>query len=162
MSRERPKISVDPEASMSGNPAEVGWGVDMSRNALSVSSEILSLRVLIGDALIALRGGKNAPAFPVARRRSLSRSFRQYGEPNQKDRLMSNAVWDAAGGTAPLPSQVIRKELEQNGPKVLKVMDRYAAGKLNPGEASGLIEFLSRVDVALNQSGANLSISRYL
>ena len=147
---------------MSGNPAEVGWGVDMSRNALSVSSEILHLRVLIGDALVALREGNNSAAFPPSRRQSLSRSFHQYSEPSRKDRLKSNAVWDATGLASPLPSQVIRKELGQNGPKVLNTIDRYAAGKLSLDETKNLIEFLSRVDVALNQSGANLSISRYL
>lgn len=148
---------------MTGNPAGVGWGAeDMSRNALSVSSEILSLRVLIGDALAALRGTQGDFDFPAERRKSLSRSFRQFSEPSRKDRLKSNAVWDSTGSSPLLPFQVIRKELGHNKRQVLGALDRFAANKLNPGEAAGLVAFLSKVDVALNQSGARLSVSRYL
>jgi hypothetical protein len=130
----------------------------MSRSALSVTSDILVLKILINDAIKSLRGGAT---LPQERRRSLSKAFHRYIRNDGMDRLRPNAI-SKLRGAQPLPFGVVRTEAANYGAELLAVIDKFALGQLNTDETTTLVEFLTRVGSALDRSRKHIPIGRYL
>jgi len=131
----------------------------MSRSALGVTSDILGLKVLVGDAVKSLREGADlAPS----RRKSLSQCFHRYIELDSLHRLRPNGISKARGGLQNIAAAVVRTEAATDAPKLLAAIDKFADAELDAGERDLLVDFLSRVNVGLNRSRSGIPISRYL
>jgi hypothetical protein len=131
----------------------------MSRSALGVTSDILGLKVLVADAVKSLsEGSELAPA----RRQSLSQCFRRYFECDGLNRLRPSRVSKAGGGLQNIAAVVARAEAAENAPALLAVIDKFAHAGLDSNERRLLVDFLSRVNAALDRSRADIPVSRYL
>ncbi len=131
----------------------------MSRSALSVTADILGLKILIGDTVKSLEGGAD---LATHRRQSLAKSFHRYIRHTNLDRLRPNAISKLRGGLQNIPATVVRSEAAEDAPNLLAVIDKFANGHLEEDEKSTLVEFLTRVNAALDRSRATIPISRYL
>jgi hypothetical protein len=130
----------------------------MSRSALGVTSDILGLKVLVGDAVKSLRGGGE---FAPTRRQSLSECFHRYIE-DDLHRLQSNGISKPRPGLQNVAAVVVRTEAAKNASNLLAALDKFATTRLDETESTLLINFLSRVDAALDRSRAGVAVTRYL
>jgi hypothetical protein len=131
----------------------------MSRSPMSVTSDILGLRILINDVIQSLKSG---PALPTERREALSSSFHRYIRDERNSRLRPNGLFNSKGSVRLLPSSVVRQEAADDSEKILSTVERYATGALSKKEVGPFVEFLRRLDTALDRSRADIRISRYL
>jgi hypothetical protein len=133
----------------------------MSRSALGVTSDILGLKVLVRDAMQSLRQGKELPS---NKRQSLSEYFHRYIEASHVHRLMPNRISKAPGTLQNVAARVVRAEAEAGGnaSTLLAAIDKFAASGSKIDERDLLVEYLSRVNVALERSRAGIPVSRYL
>jgi hypothetical protein len=131
----------------------------MSLSPMSVTSDILGLRILINDVIQSLKSG---PELPAERREALSSSFRRYILDERKSRLRPKGLSNTKENVRMLPSSVVRREAADNSEQILSTVDRYATGDLSKKEFGPFVEFLSKLDAALDQSRSGIRISRYL
>jgi hypothetical protein len=131
----------------------------MSRNALSLTSEILGLKVLVSDAVNALT---HEEEFPRARRMSLARTFHRYIQNNSLEHLRPNAISKLSGSVRPMAFHIVRDEAANDAQKLLKVVDKFRNKPLDRKEKQTLLKFLTRVDAALERSRASIPTTRYL
>ena len=56
----------------------------------------------------------------------------------------------------------MQEQAAGEGPALLSAIDRFVDGSLTADEAFTLVDFLSRVDVALDRARRDIPVSRYL
>ena len=144
---------------MSGNPQRSAWRMGMSRSALGVTSDILGLKVLVRDAVRSLRQGDELPSM---KRQSLSEYFHRYIETTHVHRLRPNGISKARGTLQNVAASVVRTEAGENASTLLAAIDKFANSGSNIEERDLLVEYFSRVNVALQRSRASIPVSRYL
>ncbi len=131
----------------------------MSRSPMSVTADILGLRILINDVIKSLQEG---PELPSERREALSSSFRRYIKDERNSRIRPNGLSSIKQNTRLLPSSVVRREAAENSERILTAAEHYALGSLPKTEVKPFIAFLNKLDGALDRSRSEIRISRYL
>jgi hypothetical protein len=144
---------------VSGNSTLVSGISNMSRSPLSVTADILDLRILINDVIESLKKGRQLPS---ERREALSESFRRYIRNAGDSRVRPNGLSSIKQSMTVLPSSVVRQEAAADGERILSAAERYAAGSLPKSEVKPFVAFLVKLDTALDQSRSRIRISRYL
>jgi hypothetical protein len=131
----------------------------MSRSPMSVTADILDLRILINDVIRSLNEG---PELPSERREALSSSFRRYIRDGRNSPVRPNGLSSIKQNARLLPSSVVRREAAEDSERILTAAERYASGSLETHEVKPFVAFLSRLDTALDRSRSEIRISRYL
>lgn len=144
---------------MSGNSTPILGASNMSRSPLSVTADILDLRILINDVIKSLIEGRDLPS---ERRTALSDSFRRYIRNARDTRVRPRGLSSIKQNAALLPSSVVREEAAADGEHILSVAEQYAVGSLPTNEVKPFVDFLTKLDSALDRSRAQLRINRYL
>jgi len=144
---------------VSGNSTLISWTSNMSRSPMSVTADILGLRILINDVIKSLNGGQELPS---DRREALSSSFRRYIRDGRNSRVRPNGLSGIKQNARLLPSSVVRREAAEDSERILTAAEHYASGSLNTNEVKPFVAFLSRLDTALDRSRSEIRISRYL
>ncbi len=146
---------------MSGNSTFISGASNMSRSPLSVTADILDLRILINDVIKSLsEEGENE--LPTERREALSDSFRRYIRDGRDSRVRPRGLSSIKQNAALLPSSVVRQEAAADGDRILSAAERYAAGSLPENDVKPFVAFLTKLDTALDRSRAKILINRYL
>lgn len=143
---------------MSGHSAGEMQGQKMSRSPISVTSDILRLKILIRDAV---RSVSARQELPRARRESLSKVFHRYIRGDAESQR-SRGISRTSDQSWQLPFGVMQEQAAGEGPALLSAIDRFVDGSLTADEALTLVDFLSRVDVALDRARRDIPVSRYL
>jgi hypothetical protein len=133
-------------------------GQKMSRSPISVTSDILRLKILIRDAV---RSVSDRQELPRVRRESLSKVFHRYIRGDVESQR-SRGISRTPDRSWQLPFGVMQEQAAGKGPALLSAIDRFVDGSLTADETSTLVDFLSRVDVALDRARRDIPVSRYL
>lgn len=145
---------------MTGNSTSISGGSNMSRSPLSVTADILDLRILINDVIKSLSEGEQELA--TERREALSNSFRRYIRNGRDARVRPRGLSSIKQNAGLLPSSVVRQEAAADGERILSAAELYAAGSLPKNEVQPFVAFLTKLDTALDRSRAKIRINRYL
>lgn len=153
------KKPIDEGFKMSGNPQLPRWRSGMSRSPMGVTSDILGLKVLVRDTVAQLQQtGELAPA----RRKSLAECFHRYIENASVHRIRPNGISKSRFGHENIAARVVRITAGNEAATLLSLIDKFSNANLEAPERDKLVEFLSRVNVALDHSRASIPSSRYL
>lgn len=131
----------------------------MSRIALRVASEILNLRMLLRDAERSLTGRGE---LPPSRRKHLAATFHHYLENGDVGHLRGSAISKSHGGVRNPTAEIIQTEASGRRENWLRILDSFAEGGVEGHDIAPLAEFLSRVDVALENGRSRVEAGRYL
>jgi hypothetical protein len=99
---------------------------------------------------------------PSVKRQSLSEYFHRYIETNHVHRLRPSGISKSRGTLQNVAANVVRVEAAGNASSLLAAIDKFANAGSNIDERDLLVEYFSRVNVALDRSRAGIPVSRYL